>query len=191
MTGPHDIVAAPSPFDAMLARDAGAKRRWQVSSSFALKLVLPVSILIVWEAVARSGLVPSYNFPPPSAVLGTLFELARNGVMFTHLSVSALRVLCGFLIGAGAGTVLGALTGFSTRWHDLLDGTVQSLRSIPIIAWVPLFILWLGIDATCRKSSAPPPRPARAFPRPGYRRSSRNSERPCRRPEWAGCAAWL
>jgi sulfonate transport system permease protein len=146
MTGPHDIVAAPLPFDAMPARDASPRRRWHVGPSFALKLVLPVTILILWEAVARSGLVPAYNFPPPSAVLGTLFELARNGVMFTHLSVSALRVLCGFLIGAGAGTVLGALTGFSTRWHDLLDGTVQSLRSIPIIAWVPLFILWLGID---------------------------------------------
>jgi sulfonate transport system permease protein len=143
---PHEIVAPPLPFEGTLPREGISKQRRQIGPSFALKLVLPVTILILWEAVARSGLVPAYNFPPPSAVVGTLIELARSGAMFANLSVSALRVLCGFLIGAGAGTVLGALTGFSTRWHSLLDGTVQSLRSIPIIAWVPLFILWLGID---------------------------------------------
>lgn len=143
---PHEIVAVPSPFDGMLTRKAVPKRRWQVNPAAGLKLILPLTILVLWEAVARTGLVPAYNFPPPSAVLSTLIELARSGVMFTHLSISALRVLFGFLIGAGAGTILGALTGFSAKWRDVFDGTVQSLRSIPIIAWVPLFILWLGID---------------------------------------------
>jgi sulfonate transport system permease protein len=143
---PHEIVADPSSFEGMPTRESGQKRHWRVGPSFTLKLVLPLAILVLWEVVARTGLVPAYNFPPPSAVLATLVELARSGVMFTHLSVSALRVLLGFLIGAGVGTALGGLTGFSARWRDLLDGTVQSLRSIPIIAWVPLFILWLGID---------------------------------------------
>jgi sulfonate transport system permease protein len=146
MMWPHEIVAPPLPFDGTLTREVAPKRPWRIGSSFGLRLVLPMTVLILWEAIARSGLVPAYNFPPPSAVVGTLIELARSGVMFTHLSVSALRVLFGFSIGAAAGTVLGALSGFSPRWHDLLDGTVQSLRSIPIIAWVPLFILWLGID---------------------------------------------
>jgi len=143
---PHEVVVIPSPFDGMLAHEATPRRRWQVNAAIGLKLILPLTILVLWEAVARTGLIPAYNFPPPSAVLSTLIELARSGVMFTHLSISALRVLLGFLIGAGAGTILGALTGFSAKWRDVFDGTVQSLRSIPIIAWVPLFILWLGID---------------------------------------------
>jgi sulfonate transport system permease protein len=143
---PHEVVIIPSPFDGMLANEAAKKRRWQVNPAVGLKFILPLGILVLWETVARTGLVPAYNFPPPSAVLNTLIDLARSGVMFSHLSISALRVLFGFLIGAGAGTMLGALTGFSTRWRDVFDSTVQSLRSIPIIAWVPLFILWLGID---------------------------------------------
>ncbi len=146
MIWPHEIVADPLSFEDMPARKTSQNRRWQVSPSFALKLVLPLAILVLWEVVARTGLVPAYNFPPPSVVLETLIELARSGAMFTNLSISALRVLIGFLIGAGVGTLLGALTGFSAKWRDLLDGTVQSLRSVPIIAWVPLFILWLGID---------------------------------------------
>jgi sulfonate transport system permease protein len=142
---PHEIVVLPSPLDGIMATGA-PKQRWEISPTIALRLVLPLSILVAWEGVARAGLVPAYNFPPPSAVLSTLIELARSGVMFKHLSISALRVLFGFLIGASFGTVFGALTGFSPKWREVLDGTVQSLRSIPIIAWVPLFILWVGID---------------------------------------------
>jgi sulfonate transport system permease protein len=142
---PHEIVLFPPLFDKAATRDV-AKPRQPGNPDIRLRLILPLAILVAWEAVARIGIVPAYNFPPPTAVMSTLIELARNGVMFKHLGVSALRVLLGFLIGAGFATALGALTGFSTKWREVFDGTVQSLRSIPIIAWVPLFILWLGID---------------------------------------------
>src|ERR1700683_4911647 len=101
----HEIVALPSPFDGMLAPETAAKSRWRVNPLFKLKLILPLAILVLWEAVARTGLVPAYNFPPPSTVLSTLIELARSGAMFKHLWISAVRVLLGFLIGAGFGTV--------------------------------------------------------------------------------------
>ena len=51
----------------------------------------------------------------------------------------------GFGLGLVLATLLGALTGFSTRARQLLDPTLQALRAIPSIAWVPLFILWFGI----------------------------------------------
>jgi sulfonate transport system permease protein len=51
----------------------------------------------------------------------------------------------GFGFGVAAGTVLGAITGYSTFASRVLDPTLQALRAIPSIAWVPLFILWFGI----------------------------------------------
>lgn len=51
----------------------------------------------------------------------------------------------GFAFGSLAGTALGALTGYSKPLARLLDPTLQALRAIPSIAWVPLFILWFGI----------------------------------------------
>ncbi|HMP78801.1 MAG TPA: ABC transporter permease subunit, partial [Pirellulaceae bacterium] len=51
----------------------------------------------------------------------------------------------GFALGLVVATVLGALTGFSARVRQVLDPTLQALRAIPSIAWVPLFILWFGI----------------------------------------------
>jgi sulfonate transport system permease protein len=142
---PHEIVFLPPLFDKAAFADA-PKKRPAGKPDIRLRLILPLAILLLWEALARIGIIPSYNFPPPSTVLNTLIELARSGTMFKHIAVSAFRVFLGFLIGAAFGTILGSLTGFSAKWREICDGTVQSLRSIPIIAWVPLFILWLGID---------------------------------------------
>ena len=75
----------------------------------------------------------------------TLASLAQSGELWLHTSATLSRVLGGFAIGAAAGTVLGALTGSSDLARRLLDPTLQALRAVPSIAWVPLFILWLGI----------------------------------------------
>jgi sulfonate transport system permease protein len=58
----------------------------------------------------------------------------------------------GFLVGASLGTVVGSLTGCSKPLRTLLDPTLQSLRNIPSMAWVPLFLLWLGIQETSKVS---------------------------------------
>ena len=56
----------------------------------------------------------------------------------------------GFGLGTALGTVLGALTGYSPLLRRLLDPLLQGLRNIPSLAWVPLFILWLGIYETSK-----------------------------------------
>src|ERR1700694_5566045 len=60
------------------------------------------------------------------------------------------RVIAGFGLGVISGTVLGAISGYWGLARRLLDPTVQALRAIPSIAWVPLFILWLGIFETSK-----------------------------------------
>ncbi len=83
--------------------------------------------------------------PPPSRILATLQGLAATGELWTHALATLWRVLVGFAIGAAAGIVLGALSGAVEPVRRLIDPTLQALRAIPSIAWVPLFILWLGI----------------------------------------------
>jgi sulfonate transport system permease protein len=111
----------------------------------ALGLVIPLLLIGVWELSGRLGWVRPNLLPPPSAVLATIIDLAERGELWTHLQVTLVRVLLGFPLGAGAATSFGALTGYSLRWRRLLDPMLQGLRAIPSIAWVPLFILWLGI----------------------------------------------
>jgi len=107
--------------------------------------ILPLVLVGIWEAASRAGFVASNHLPAPSTVAVTLLHLAQSGDLATHLTATLARLGLGFLLGAAAGTVGGALTGASRTLRRVVDPLIQGLRSVPSIAWVPLFILWLGI----------------------------------------------
>jgi len=107
--------------------------------------VLPFVLAILWEWLVAAGIANGRLMPPPSVVGKTLWGLAASGELLTHATATLWRVAAGFGLGAAAGTVLGAVTGALPVARGLLDPTLQALRAIPSIAWVPLFILWLGI----------------------------------------------
>ena len=115
-----------------------------------LGLVLPVGLALVWEAVVSAGLAEGRLAPPPSRIFIELWTLSADGALFHHAAATLGRVAVGFGFGAAAGIVLGAVTGTLGFARALLDPTVQALRSIPSLAWVPLFILWFGIFETSK-----------------------------------------
>lgn len=111
----------------------------------AVGLVLPALLLVLWEALSRFGIAPPNLLPAPSAVLRALRDLWMSGELWGHIEITLIRVGLGFLLGTVVATFLGALTGYSPFWRRLLDPCLQALRSIPSMAWIPLFVLWLGI----------------------------------------------
>jgi len=115
-----------------------------------LGFVLPVMFLIVWELLARAGLLAANWFPAPFAIADTLLELLRGGELVRHIAYTVTRVLAGFLIGALSATLLAGITGSTPLVRQLLDPTIQALRSIPSMAWVPLFLLWMGIHESSK-----------------------------------------
>ena len=134
------VVAESSPPQ---MRAAGS--RWARLSRPALGLLLPVSLALAWEFVVRMGWASGRLAPPPSVIFATFVDLARSGDLQRNTLVTLGRVAAGFGIGVAVATVLGAASGYSPLVRRLLDPTLQALRAIPSIAWVPLFILWLGI----------------------------------------------
>jgi sulfonate transport system permease protein len=108
-------------------------------------LLLPLVLALGWEAAVWLGLASGRLMPPPSRIVHTLYTLAASGELWTHLWATTWRVGTGFAIGALAGIALGSVSGASASARRVLDPTLQALRAIPSIAWVPLFILWLGI----------------------------------------------
>ena len=107
--------------------------------------MLPFALALVWEASVRLGFSNGRLMPPPSRIGATLWDLAQTGELASHAGATLWRVAAGFGLGAAAGTVLGAVSGASPVMRRIMDPTLQALRAIPSIAWVPLFILWLGI----------------------------------------------
>ncbi len=118
--------------------------RWAASRRLAVGLILPALLILAWQ-VASARLVSADLLPPPTAVLRALSEMFGNGELLGNLGASLRRLVLGFCLGALLGTMLGSLTGGSPAARRVLDPTVQALRSVPSIAWVPLFILWFGI----------------------------------------------
>jgi sulfonate transport system permease protein len=111
----------------------------------ALGLILPVVLALGWELAVRAGLSNGRLVPPPSVIYATFADLAKTGELQRHALATLARVAAGFGIGVGVGTLLGAITGYSLLIRRFIDPSLQALRAIPSIAWVPLFILWLGI----------------------------------------------
>jgi sulfonate transport system permease protein len=114
--------------------------------------ITPAILIAGWELTARAGLVDISLFSSPSQIAAELWKITLNGELLSHLEATSLRVLSGFAIGVSGATVLGALTGYSGIACRLLDPLLQSLRSIPSMAWVPLFLLWLGIGENSKIS---------------------------------------
>lgn len=118
--------------------------RWLLGS------IVPVGFALVWEILVAHGWADGHLLPPPSKILATLQALAVSGELLDHIAATLRRVALGFIFGVLAGTVAGALTGYSSLARALFDPTLQALRSIPSIACVPVFILWFGIFETSK-----------------------------------------
>lgn len=121
----------------------------RIKGIFLKGLALPVAIVVLLEIVVRIGWLPSYQMPAPSEVALTLAELA-DGALWKHIGASLLRVLSGFVVGAGLGLIFAAWVGLSREAEAYLEPTFAGLRSIPSLAWVPLLLLWLGIGETSK-----------------------------------------
>jgi len=109
-------------------------------------LIIPFAILVGWEILSRTGCLPPNWVPSPWTIVEVFREMLRDGELFGHIFITLYRVLTGFAIGVAVATVCGSLIGYSPRLRELLAPLLQALRNIPSMAWVPLFLLWLGTE---------------------------------------------
>lgn len=116
-------------------------------------LIIPVVFLLLWIFVTASNRIPEYILPAPLNLLrsgydfifGSLGLSPYAGTFWQHALASSKRVLSGFLLAASLGVPAGLAAG-SNRWFEkMLDPTVQAIRSIPGIGWLPLAMVWFGI----------------------------------------------
>lgn len=110
-----------------------------------LGLIVPVLILAAWICATHFRSIPTSILPKISMVWQAFLEMLQSGQLWKDLSVTLSRVVKGYLLSALLGMILGSLMGMSKTVAYLLQPTVTVIRQIPIIAWIPLIILWCGI----------------------------------------------
>jgi sulfonate transport system permease protein len=108
--------------------------------------ILPVVIVIAWQASASLGWIADSVMPSPYSVASVAWRLTLSGELLQNLGVSALRALAGLVVGGGIGLSLGLLNGLSRLSFSVTDTSVQMVRNVPHLALIPLVIVWFGID---------------------------------------------
>jgi taurine transport system permease protein len=107
-----------------------------------------LGFLGLWEAAVRLGFVDAYFLPPPSAVFARAVQMtAGKGAVLPHdIRMSATRVLIGFFLSAIVGVPTGLVMGMNASVRAALNPIVSIIRPLPALSWIPLSMLWLGID---------------------------------------------
>ncbi|NPV92796.1 MAG: ABC transporter permease [Firmicutes bacterium] len=120
-----------------------------VKGSF-LALLIPGVLLIGWEIFSQAGMIRSSILPAPSTISLTLLDILKSGDLLSHLGISIFRVIQGYILGALLGITLGVLMGLFNTVEKAFSLLTGLLRPVPIIAWVPMLILWMGIDESSK-----------------------------------------
>jgi sulfonate transport system permease protein len=111
----------------------------------AQKWLVPLGLVLVWQAACAFGFVSETVLPRPTTVLKTAWDMTLTGELPSAMGVSFLRAMAGFAVGGGIGFAFGLANGLSALSNRLSDTTLQMLRNVPHLAMIPLVILWFGI----------------------------------------------
>lgn len=110
-----------------------------------IRFVLPAALIAFWFAGTSTGWIQPYQLASPAAVVRELGTLFTSGQLQADVGASVVRVAVGFAIAFVSALCLGALAGSSAAARAAVDPTLQAIRAVPSLAWVPLILLWLGI----------------------------------------------
>lgn len=116
----------------------------------ALSVLSPLTLLLLWEILARCGAIDVRLFSSPSKILETLLPLLWSGELLYNTWVSIQRVLWGFLAGAIPGILLGIIMGLSPFIRSAIEPMITATYPIPKLALMPLILLIFGLGETSK-----------------------------------------
>ncbi|MFF0259557.1 ABC transporter permease [Streptomyces microflavus] len=109
------------------------------------RTVGPLLLLALWQAFSATGVLHPDVLASPGTIARAGADLIADGTLPAAMGVSLQRVAVGLVLGGVVGTALALVSGLSRLGEDLVDATVQMLRTVPWVGLIPLFIIWLGI----------------------------------------------
>ncbi|GGS22456.1 sulfonate ABC transporter permease [Streptomyces aureoverticillatus] len=105
----------------------------------------PLLLLGLWQLLSTTGVLTSDVLASPETIARVAGNLIEDGSLTSAMGVSLQRVAIGLLLGTLVGTGLALVSGLFRIGEDLVDASVQMLRTVPFVGLIPLFIIWFGI----------------------------------------------
>ena len=131
-------------------RRRGPPRAFRIGGELGRPAYLAITIgvflllFVLWWAATASGLIKPIFLPPPGAVWARMVELAADGTLWADAGISIYRMLMGFAIASLMAIPIGILIGCFKVWEAAIEPLVDFVRYMPVVAFVPLTILWAG-----------------------------------------------
>ncbi len=135
---------------------AGTRRAARPISSISRnrsQLVRVASILgffLIWEGITLIGIFSPVLLPSPIAVLEAAKDMLVTGILIPNIAASLKRVFVGFMLAVSIAVPLGIICGWYRTLLDICDPIIELFRPIPVLALLPLAILWFGIGESSK-----------------------------------------
>ncbi|MFF7474390.1 ABC transporter permease subunit [Streptomyces sp. NPDC008092] len=150
------VVETAKTTDRAQSRAQAARRRKAVV--FAVRVLLLVAVLGLWEVLSRTKVIDPFNFSMPSKIWDQIWTWVTHGTALGPLGeqiwYTLYEALLGWLIGVIAGVVFGIALGRVAFLADVLGPYIKVLNSIPRIVLAPIFVIWFGLGASSKVASA-------------------------------------
>ena len=127
------------------AADGAAQARTVKVADTLFGLILPLWVIVLWHVATSTGLLSTVVLPKISSVAATLVQQLTTGTFKGDLLISIVRILEGYAIAVVAGIFFGVLMGMNATAHRFFSLIFKAVRQIPMMAWVPLLVIWFGI----------------------------------------------
>jgi len=113
--------------------------------SISIRIGVLAALLIAWDLAGEAKVVNAVFLPAPRQVVLRLFDLVQTGTLYENLIVTVSEFVMGFGIAASAGMLVGIVIGRSRYATLVFEPFLAALFSIPIIIFLPLFLLYFGL----------------------------------------------
>jgi len=132
---------------AVAARPTLARRQASAWIAAVAPLATVAILLLIWEAIARSGRYQSFILPDPPTVFGSLFDNLGNGTLGAAAGTTLQEAGLGFLLAALVAFPLGYLLAHTPLLERFFAPLIAASQAVPAVAVAPLLLLWLGNGA--------------------------------------------
>ncbi|QKC98112.1 ABC transporter permease [Mesorhizobium sp. NZP2298] len=147
-TGPARPTPAAATKQARRRRSSGIGVPIARSRFLMIAVAVFVGLGLAWWAATGLEWVKPIFLPSPGSVATQIAKLATDGTLWVDLTASAYRISIGFLIASALSIPIGVLIGSFRSWEAAIEPLVDFIRYMPVVAFVPLSILWAGTGDT-------------------------------------------